>query len=55
MKDIISSGFAPADVAPSRLHPQALPKGSIVAPFGGSYLESYGGYPKKELLWSLGV
>ena len=32
-----------------------LPLGPKVAPFGGSYLESYKGIPKKELLWGLWV
>ena len=33
----------------------ALPRGSKVVPFGGSYIESQKGIPKKELLWSLWV
>ena len=33
----------------------ALPRGSIVVPVWGAYLESYKIIPKKELLWSLWV
>ena len=32
-----------------------LPRGSIVVPFGGSYIESYKVIPNKELVWSLWV
>ena len=33
----------------------ALPIGAKVVPFGGFYLGSYKGNPKKELLWNLWV